>query len=81
MALGFVGKILFQKAFNHIDHFGDMISRTRFHIGFEGIQGRHIPVVNIGRSFGDGADILTGFRRLGVDLVIDVCDVANVGYL
>ena len=65
--------------FDDGDHLGDVRGGARLHVGRQGAECGHVGV-EIGRGAGgDGGDRLAGFGGAGVDLVVHVGDVADIG--
>ena len=79
MAFRFIGMAGLHQAVDHRYHFVDMIGGAGLHIRVQVHQGRHVLVEGVRRAFGNGADIFAAFLGGGIDLVINVGDVAHVG--
>ena len=62
------------------DHLGDVGGGARFLVRRQGAEGGHVGVEVVGGAFGDGADRFAEFAGAGVDLVLHVRDVADVGH-
>ncbi len=80
VALGRIGVAAGDQAFDQDDHLGDVLGGTRLDIGGQGAQRGHVLVKFRRGGGGDGGDALPGLGRAGVDLVIDVGDVAHIGH-
>ena len=63
---------------DHRDHLRDVLGGTRFDGRPQRAQRRHIVVIGLGGALGERADGLAALLRCGVDLVLDVGDVAGV---
>ena len=79
MAIRGVGVAPRDQPLDDRDHFGDMLGRARLDIGRQAVQRRDIlleDAIGLFRQFADGDPALGG---AGVDLVVDVGDVAHIG--
>ena len=62
-----------------LNHFGDVLGGARLDVGGEAAEGCHVLVIPGGGAGGDLFDGLAECRGAGVDLVLDVGDVADIG--
>jgi hypothetical protein len=81
MAVGGIGMAAADQLFDHRDDLGDMRGGVRLHVRRAHAQHRHVLAIDGGEFVGDRADRHALFLRGGVDLVIDVGDVARVDQL
>ena len=80
MTIGGIGVAAGDEFFDDGDHLRDILGRPRFDIRRQRAERRHVGV-EIGERFGgDLQDRHTAFLGAGVDLVIDVGDVAHIGH-
>jgi hypothetical protein len=81
VAVGGIGVPASDQLPDHRDDLGDMGGRGRLHVRRElagHAEGRHVLAVGGGIAVGDGRDRGAGLARGGIDLVVDVGDVAGV---
>jgi hypothetical protein len=79
MAIRRIGVAAGDQALDDRDHFGDMFGRPRLDIGGQAAQRRHILLEDSVGLFGEFADGNPALGGAGVDLVVDVGDVADIG--
>ena len=65
--------------FDQRDHLGDMVGGAGLDVGWQSIERGHVIVKHPSRPRGERADRLRVGHGGGVDLVVDVGDVARVG--
>ena len=81
MAFGFIGVAGSDQALHQLDHFRNVIGRTRFHVGLQHTHRCRVGVKTIGGFLRQRTDIDAELFRPDIDLVFDVRDVAGVGDL
>ena len=79
MAISFVGVAGLEQPLDHGGHLGDVVGGPGLHIGVQVAQRRHIGVEGPGGALGDRPDVFARLFGPGVDLVVHVGDVADVG--
>ncbi len=79
--IGLVGMALGDEALDHRDHRRDVVGRARLGIGRQRQKRLRIGVKFLGRALGQLADGDAGGLGGGVDLVVDVGDVADIAHM
>ncbi len=74
-----VGVAAGDQPFDQHDHRRDVAGCARFHIGRQDAECRHVRLVLGGGACRDGGNRLAGLGGAGVDLVVHVGDVADIG--
>ena len=80
MPLGRIGMAARDQPFDHADHRGDIFGRAGFMGGAQRAKRVHIGVIPADGFIGDVADRTARLGGLGVDLVIHVGEVADIGH-
>ena len=81
MALGGIGMALGDQPFDHLDHLADILRRPRHLAGLQRAQRRHVVEIPLRGLGGDLLDTAAAFGGAGVDLVVDVGEVAHIGHM
>ena len=79
MAIRFVGIAALDQGADHRNHFRDVFCRPWLDVRRQHTESRHVVVVCLDEPGRDGVDRLAGLYGRGIDLVIDVGDVAGEG--
>ena len=81
MAVRDIGVPARDQPLDHGDHLRDMLGRTRLDIGRKAPQSRHILVKGLGGALCQVADAFLVRLGGGVDLVINIGDVAHIPHV
>jgi hypothetical protein len=79
MLLGHIGVAVGDETLDQRLHLRDMLGRTRLDRRRQHAERRDVRVELLQRAFGDLADRHAALRRAGIDLVVHVGDVADIG--
>ena len=78
MALGHIGVTAGDQPFDHCGHLRNILGRPRLDIGRQSAERRHVLVKSRRRARRQRGDRLVVLAGGGVDLVLDVGDVAHI---
>ncbi len=81
MAVRLIGVAGGDQPRDHVDHLRHVLGGARLDIGRERAQRRHVLVERLGGALGHRADALARSLGRGVDLVVDVGDVADIAHM
>ncbi len=81
MTFGHIGMTFVYQSGDHVDHLFQMMRGVRLDIGSQHAQRTHVLMIGMRMPGRDVGDIFSGLLCRGIDLVVDIGDVADVGHV